>query len=131
MPNAHQDMLIEQMLLVLFNVIQDIFLADQFVNYLFKLAHLDNSIMLKTVFVLLAHIRAHNVNTLLLIALHAHLDLLLPQINAVKQTVVEQENTELHQDHVQLVQQNVSTVSVPHNVPLALQAMFSMELTVL
>lgn len=87
--------------------------------------------MLKTVFVLLAHIRAHNVNTLLLIALHAHLDLLLPQINAVKQTVVEQENTELHQDHVQLVQQNVSTVSVPHNVPLALQAMFSMELTVL
>lgn len=131
MPNAHQDMLIEQMLLVLFNAIQDIFLVDQFVNYLFKLAHLDNSIMLKTVFVLLAHIRAHNVNTLLLIALHAHLDLLLPQINAVKQTVVEQENTELHQDHVQLVQQNVLTVSVPHNVPLALQAMFSMELTVL
>jgi hypothetical protein len=84
--------------------------------------------MLKMVFVLLVHIHAHNVNTLLLIALHAHLDLLLLQTNVAKKTVVEQENTELHQDHVQLAQQNVSTVSVPHNAPLVLQAMFSMGL---
>lgn len=128
--HAQLDSHIELMLLVLLNAQLDMFLMVQFVNYQFKHAHLDNSTMLKMEFVLLVLIHAQSVNTLLTIVQLAQLDSLLLQTNVHNQLDVDQENTELLQDHAQHAHKNVLIVSVPLNVLLAPQDMFITELIV-
>lgn len=129
MLNAQLDSVTELMLLVLLNAQSVILLMEQYVNLFHKTAHQDNSIMLKLVFALLAHILVLNVNMLQIIVQHVHQDSPLHLTNVLKPTAVELVSLELHQDHAQLVHKNVLIVSVPQNVLLVLQDTFTTELT--
>ena len=130
MLNVQLDLVTELMLLVLLNAQSVILLMEQSVNLFHKTAHQDNSIMLKLVFALLAHILVLNVNMLQTTVQLVHQDLPLLQTSVLKLTVVELENSEHRQDHAQHVHKNVLIVSVPLNVPLALLGIFTTELIV-
>lgn len=118
------------MLLVLFNAQPVIFLMEKFVNLFLKTVLQVNSTMLKLVNALLAHIHAHNVNLLTTSVPLVHQASLLVPTNVLNQTVVDQENSELHQVHAQLVLKNVLIVLVPLIVLPVLMVIFTTELIV-
>lgn len=94
----------ELMLHVFRNVQLVTFLTKQFANCQSKLAHQNNSTMLKTEFVPLALSHAQNANTLTDIVLLAPLDSHLIQTSVLKQTTADQESSNLPQEHAQHVQ---------------------------
>lgn len=127
---AHLDSLTEPMSPVLLNVQLDTFLKDQSASYQSKHAHQDNSTTLKPAHVPLVFSRALNVNSPTLTVLSVHLDFPFQTTDVANQTAVDQEGSELHQDHVRHVRQNALIVSAPLNAQLALQVTFLTELTV-
>lgn len=108
----------------------DTFLTDQSANYQSKPAHQDNFTTLKLELVLPVHSHALNASSPTLTVLPVHLDSHFQTTNVPNQTAVDQEDSELPQDHAQLAQPSALTVSAPLNVPLALQVMFLTEQTV-
>lgn len=127
---AQLDSISELTLLVLPNAQSVTSSMEKSVNLFHKTVHQDNSIMLKPVSALHAHILVLNVNTHPTIVQLAHQVSHSPQASALKPTAVELENSEPHQDHAQIAHKNVLNVSVPLNVPLALLDTSTMELTV-
>lgn len=120
----------ELMLPVLHNAQLDTFLMDQSANCLSKPAHQDNSTTLKMEFAPLVPTHVLNVNTPTHIVSLAQVDSPFLTTSVLNQTAVDQEISELLQDHAQLAHQNVPTVSVPPIVQHVLQVTFTTELIV-
>ena len=128
--SAHHPLNSELTLPVFHNAQLDTFLTEEYASFQSKPAHLDNSTTPKLELVLLVLSHAQNVNS----PTHS-VPLAQPvthstPTDALKQPDVDQEDSELLQDHAQPAQPNVLTALAPLNASPVLQAMFSTESTV-